>query len=117
MRDYQRINVILEDIENLLNGLLLSGIGVIREGEMRELERLEGDCSRIGLKHASRLLSIIKSALDKKRHNLNFDSSEAVEACCALGSYLFAVRSKIKLDMAEESLSLGEEINMGRGRM
>jgi hypothetical protein len=117
MRDYHRINEILDDIENLLDGMLLSGISVIREGELRELERLEGKCSSIGLKQASKLLSVIKTALDKKRHSLNFDSVETMEGCCALGSYIWAVRSKIKLDMVEESLLAEEEINMGKERI
>lgn len=117
MKDYHRINGILEDIENLLDGLLLSGISVIREGELKELERLEGSCSSIGLKHASKLLSIIKTALEKKRHSLSFDCKGTVESCCVLGSYIWAVRSKIKLDMAEESLSAEKEINKGKEKV
>lgn len=114
MKNYERVSGILDDIENLLDGLLLSGISVIREGEIKELERVEDNCSRIGLKQAARLLSRLRACLEQKRHSLHFDSMEIVECSCALGSYVRAVRSKIKLDMVEENLLQEEEINQGK---
>lgn len=111
MKDYQSIRGILDNIENLLDSLLISGVGIIREDELKEFERLEADCSRIGLGEASKLLLKIRESLVNKRHKLHYDSTEISKYCCVLGSYIGAVRSKIKLDMVEEKLSGGEEVN------
>lgn len=89
------LRTILEDIEGLLDGILLSGISVVGEGTLRDVNRLAVSCEEIGLKEGAVMLFSLEEALNKKRHTLNFEVDEIVRNLAVLGSYVGLVKGKM----------------------
>lgn len=89
------LKTIIEDIEGLLDGILLSGISVTGEGTIREVNRLAVSCEEIGLKEGAVMLFTLEEALNKKRHTLNFDIDEIVRNLAVLGSYVGVIKEKM----------------------
>lgn len=89
------LRTIIEDIEGLLDGILLSGISVVGEGTLREVNRLAVSCEEIGLKEGAVMLFSLEEALNKKRHTLNFDIDEIVKNLAVLGSYVGVIKGKM----------------------
>jgi hypothetical protein len=100
---YESITIILEDVEILLDGILLSGINVIGESTINELNNLAVKYRDIGLKEGSEMLLRLSANLSKKRHSLNFDSAEIVRDIMVLGTYVSVIKGRIKNLKIEES--------------
>ncbi len=99
---YDNITITLEAMEIILDDILLSGINVIGEGTIKEIEKLTIKCRDIGLKEGSEMLLKLGGSLHKKRHTINFDSDEIIKDLLVLGTYVSAIKDKIK------SLSIGQ---------
>lgn len=95
MEKNEGLKTIIEDIEGLLDGILLSGISVVGEGTLREVNRLAVSCKEIGLKEGAVMLFTLEEALNKKRHTLNFDIDEIVRDLAVLGSYVGVIKEKM----------------------
>lgn len=96
MKDYENINIILEDIESILDGILLSGISAIGQGTLNEIDRIAIKCDNLGLKEGSILLFRLGEGLRKKRHTLNFNIDEIVQNLTLLGTYVSVIKDKVK---------------------
>ncbi|WP_297427731.1 hypothetical protein [Clostridium sp.] len=96
MENNESLKIVIEDIEGLLNGILLSGVSVTLEGTLREMNRLAVSCDKLGLKEGAAMLFNLEETLKKKRHTLNFDVDEVVRRLVVLGSYVSLVKGKMK---------------------
>lgn len=102
MKNYENINIILEDIEGLLDGILLSGLSVVGDGTLKEMDRLAALCDNVGLKEGAVLLFRLRENLNKKRHSLNFNIGEIVQNFTVLGTYVSVIKARIKGSVVEE---------------
>lgn len=96
LKNHESINIILEDIESLLDGILLSGISVVGEGTLKEMDRIAITCDNLGLKEGAALLFKLGEGLRKKRHTLNFNIDETVQNFALIGTYVSVIKSKVK---------------------
>jgi hypothetical protein len=96
LNSYDNITIILEDIETLLDGLLLSGINVALEGAIKEIDELAVKCKDIGFKEGSELLLKLCDCFRKKRHSISFDTDEIVQDLAVLGTYVSVIKGKLK---------------------
>lgn len=97
MEKNEGLRIIIEDIEVLLDGILLSGISVVGEETIREVNRLSISCDEIGLKEGAVMLSNLEDALNRKRHTFDFNMDEVVRKVTVLGSYIGLIKGKITL--------------------
>lgn len=96
MENNEGLRNLIEDIEGLLDGFLLSGVSVIGDGTLREVNRVAVSCDKLGLKEGASMLFKLEEVLNRKRHTLNFDVDEVVKSLAVLGSYVSLVKGKMK---------------------
>lgn len=96
MENNEGVRSVIEDIEGLLDGILLSGVSVAQEGTLREVNRVAVSCDKLGLKEGAAMLFKLEESLKRKRHTLNFDVDEVVKSLVVLGSYVSLVKEKMK---------------------
>lgn len=85
----------IDDIEVLLDGILLSGVSVTLDSTLREVNRLAVSCDKFGLKEGASMLFRLDEALKMKRHTFNFDVDEVLKTLAVLGSYVSLIKEKM----------------------
>jgi hypothetical protein len=113
MDKYERVRDQLDTLDNLLDGLVLSGTGDVRESTIKEIIKLQKYCKETGMKGCSELLQQLQKAISHRRHNLGAGESSIVECCCMLGEYSNAARLKLTLCIINEGLSKEYKIEDG----
>ncbi|AJG99304.1 hypothetical protein LF65_02731 [Clostridium beijerinckii] len=96
MENNQDLKIVIDDIEVLLDGILLSGVSVTLDSTLREVNRLAVSCDKFGLKEGASMLFRLDEALKMKRHTFNFDVDEVVKTLAVLGSYVSLIKEKMK---------------------
>ena len=96
MENNEGLRNVIYDIEGLLDGFLLSGVSVIGDSTLREVNRVAVSCDKLGLKEGASMLFKLEESLKRKRHTLNFDVDEVVKSIAVLGSYVSLVKGKMK---------------------
>lgn len=96
MGNNEGLRTVIEDIEVLLDGIILSGTSVTLEGTLKEIKRIAVSCDKLGLKEGASMLFDLKESLNMKRHTLNFDMDEVVRNLTVLGTYVSLVKEKMK---------------------
>ena len=96
MENNEGLRNVIYDIEGLLDGFLLSGVSVIGDGTLREVNRVAVSCDKLGLNEGASMLFKLEESLERKRHTLNFDVDEVVKSLAVLGSYVSLVKEKMK---------------------
>ncbi|AQS05473.1 hypothetical protein [Clostridium beijerinckii] len=95
MEDNQDLKIVIDDIEVLLDGILLSGVSVTLDSTLREVNRLAVSCDKFGLKEGASMLFRLDEALKMKRHTFNFDVDEVLKTLAVLGSYVSLIKEKM----------------------
>lgn len=96
MGNNEGLKTVIEDIEGLLDGILLSGVSVALDGTLKEVNRLAVNCDELGLKEGATMFFKLEEDLSRKRHTLNYDVDEVVKDLAVLGSYVSLVKGKMK---------------------
>lgn len=96
MENNQDLKIMVDDIEMLLDGILLSGVSVTLDSTLREVNRLAVSYDKFGLKEGASMLFRLEEALKMKRHTLNFEVDEVVKTLAVLGSYVSLIKDKMK---------------------
>ncbi|NOW91160.1 hypothetical protein BCD91_003183 [Clostridium beijerinckii] len=96
MENNQDLKIVIDDMEVLLDGILLSGVSVTLDSTLREVNRLAVSCDKFGLNEGASMLFRLDEALKMKRHTLNFDVDEVVKTLAVLGSYVSLIKDKMK---------------------
>lgn len=95
MANSEGLKIVIGDIEGLLDGILLSGVSVVGEGTLKEINRIAVNCNELGLKEGGAMLLKLEEDLMRKKHTLNFDLDEVVRSLALLGSYVSLVKGKM----------------------
>lgn len=96
MINNETLRIAIEDIEGILDGILLSGVSIVQEGTLREINRVAVNCGELGLKEGAAMLFRLEEALNRKRHTLDFNMEEVVKGLAVLGSYASLVKGKMR---------------------
>ncbi|OCA96427.1 hypothetical protein [Clostridium beijerinckii] len=96
MENNQDLRTVIDDIEVFLDGILLSGVSVTLDNNLREVNRLAVSCDKFGLKEGASMLFKLEEDLKMKRHTLNFDLDEVLKTLAVLGSYVSLIKEKMK---------------------
>lgn len=108
MTGYQRLSVVIESVENLMELLLISGMEGIREHTVRELEEAAEECERYGLALGSSLLSGLARELEAKRHTTDYQLQKAVKLYCNINTYILTIKHKLQLEKVKETMKNGK---------
>lgn len=81
------IRFLINELEDILNDIFLSGLGSIKDNTIEELKKMSEKCNDIGLSFAGENLEYLSNELSKKQHSIGFDYAELVEAYYGLKLY------------------------------
>ena len=91
---------LLLEMRQTLGDLFQSGLDSVQEESMSQLRRLEKESEEMGLHGGSEELSRIRTALEQKAHQMQFDSEPVILAWGRLMEYLGACLEKTSFDQA-----------------
>ena len=91
---------LLLEMRQTLGDLFQSGLDSVQEESMSQLRRLEKESEEMGLHGGSEELSRIRTALEQKAHQMEFDSEPVILAWGRLMEYLGACLEKTSFDQA-----------------
>ncbi len=89
---------LIQEIENIMNDLLLSGFNTIHDYTLNEMKKLGQLCESYGMIYASNIINNLVSDLSKKRHNFEFNYSTVIEDYFKLNKYLILCRKRIEIE-------------------
>ena len=94
MNRSKTLSSVIEDIDQLLDSILLSGMtsGVVIDYE--DIQKLIDDSENIGLDFAAEKLKIISKEIKRKSNSLEYNSSQLIENYYVLNGYLAIVKNK-----------------------
>ena len=91
---------LLLEIRRTLGDLFQSGLDSVQEESLIHLRRLEKESGEVGLHGGSEELSRIRTALEQKAHQMEFDPEPVILALGRLMEYLDACLEKASFDQA-----------------
>lgn len=91
---------LLLEMRQTLGDLFQSGLDSVQEESMSQLRRLEKESEEMGLHGGSEELSRIRTALEQKAHQMEFDPEPVILAWGRLMEYLGACLEKTSFDQA-----------------
>ena len=91
---------LLLEMRQTLGDLFQSGLDSVQEESMSQLRRLERESEEMGLHGGSEELSRIRTALEQKAHQMEFDPEPVILAWGRLMEYLGACLEKTSFDQA-----------------
>ncbi|WFD09718.1 hypothetical protein [Tepidibacter hydrothermalis] len=86
------IKYLIEDIEELLEGIFLSGAGSLNENIVNDVKALANRSAEVGLSFAAEKLNNIYDELNKKYHSIQFDYSKLVKEYYLLNGYIDIIK-------------------------
>lgn len=95
---------LIQEIENVMNDLLLSGFNTIHDYTLNEMKKLGQLCESYGMIYPSSIINNLVSDLTKKRHNFDFDYSTVIEDYFKLNKYLILCRKRIEIEGLNKNL-------------
>lgn len=111
MGKYDNLYLLIEDINELMNGMFISGFNVVNVGVLDNIKQIYENCERVGLSFAAETLKDIYEAQEKKRHDMNYNCEEIMGKYFLLNNYIEAIKDKLNIEKAKEhmKISKGEE--------
>lgn len=94
MNSAKTLSGVIEDVDELLDSILLSGMTSGVAIDCEDIEKLIDACEDIGLDFATEKLKIISKEINRKRNSLEYNSSKLIENYYVLNGYLNIVKSK-----------------------
>ncbi|MDT8717915.1 hypothetical protein IAI10_14715 [Clostridium sp. 19966] len=104
MDNFKVIKEIFDDMENLLDALLLSGIYIASDKLSEDIKTIEGRLGLIGMEEGKKLLKEFENKLSMQRHRMDYDDMEIVAALTKLETYIEAVKLKINLEISKQNI-------------
>lgn len=83
---------VIDELEQLLDELLISGAGAVSSSFFLEMKR---ECERYGLSYAAAQLLIMEDERNKARFLHEEEKGEFTEAFCKLQQYIGIIRSEM----------------------
>ena len=99
-RTVKALEQLLLEMRQTLGDLFQSGLDSVQEESLSQLRRLEKESGEMGLYGGSEELSRIRTALEQKRHQMEFDPEPLILDWGRLMEYLDACLEKTSFDQA-----------------
>ena len=99
-RTVKALEQLLLEMRQTLGDLFQSGLDSVQEESLSQLCRLEKESEEMGLHGGSEELSRIRTALEQKRHQMEFDPEPVILALGRLMEYLDVCLEKTSFDQA-----------------
>lgn len=106
MGKYDNLYLLIEDIENLMESMLISGVNVVNTSVLDNMVEVYEQCERVGLSFAGETLKEIAQAQEKKRHDMNYNCEEVMGKYFLLSNYIEVVKDKLNMEKAKEQMKI-----------
>ena len=88
MKNNNVVETIINDTENIMNDIFLSGFHTVQPATFEKLEQIENLCRKTGMDRAGELISDLKNELNKRRNSFEYDVKIAADIFCKLEFYI-----------------------------
>lgn len=88
MKNSNVVETIINDTENIMNDIFLSGFHTVQPATFEKLEQIENLCRKTGMDRAGELISDLKNELNKRRNSFEYDVKIAADIFCKLEFYI-----------------------------
>ena len=88
MKNSNVVETIINDTENIMNDIFLSGFHTVQPATFEKLEQIENLCRKTGMDRAGELISDLKNELNKRRNSFEYDVKIATDIFCKLEFYI-----------------------------
>lgn len=88
MKNSNVVETIINDTENIMNDIFLSGFHTVQPATFEKLEQIENLCRKTGMGRAGELISDLKNELNKRRNSFEYDVKIAADIFCKLEFYI-----------------------------
>ena len=88
MKNSNVVETIINDTENIMNDIFLSGFHTVQPATFEKLEQIENLCRKTGMDRAGELISDLKNELNKRRNSSEYDVKIATDIFCKLEFYI-----------------------------
>lgn len=102
--DYNIINLLIEDIENILDSIFMCGLRAAPRNISVNCSNVAAECKKYGLEFAGERLISIAAAIDQRRHSVEYSFNDVVNEVCVLGCYINVLKSKVHLESIKAHL-------------
>ena len=104
MGRYDNLYSLIESIETLMDGLLISGLSVINNDTLKVIEQSAASCAEAGLGFAADTLKELLESQEKKRHDITYNNRESFSKYFILNEYIAIIKSRLNLEKARENI-------------
>lgn len=104
MEKYQNIKQLIEDVEDILDSIFVSGLYSARKDVIDRAGNIAAECRKYGLTFASAILVKVADGLETRRHSLEYDYGALVKDYCVLGTYINIFKNKLDLKLIEGAM-------------
>lgn len=95
---YENLYTLVENIEDALETLLVSGFNVVNTSTIKTMEELSEQCEGAGLSFAGEMVRAIARGQERKRHDMTYNSEEIMKKYFLLNNYLSITKSKLDME-------------------
>lgn len=88
MKDNNILETIINDIENIMNDIFLSGFHMVQPATFEKLEQIEKLCQKTGMSKAEELMRELRDKLNQRRNSFEYDIRAAADVFCKLEFYI-----------------------------
>ncbi|WP_176892025.1 hypothetical protein LIY46_03200 [Fusobacterium varium] len=88
MKNNNVVETIINDTENIMNDIFLSGFHTVQPATLEKLEQIENLCRKTGMSRGAELVSDLKNELNKRRNSFEYDIEAATDIFCRLEFYI-----------------------------
>ncbi len=88
MENENILEILIEDIENILTDIFLSGFYAIQTSSLEKIEEKSKLAKELGMKKLGELLENFKVELNKRKNSFDFDLIRITENFCKIEFYI-----------------------------
>ncbi|WP_304160279.1 hypothetical protein [Fusobacterium ulcerans] len=88
MKNNNVVETIINDTENIMNDIFLSGFHTVQPATLEKLEQIENLCRKTGMSKAGELIGNLKNELNKRRNSFEYNIKTAADIFCKLEFYI-----------------------------
>lgn len=88
MKNNNVLETIINDTENIMNDIFLSGFHTVQPATFEKLEQIEELCRKTGMSRAEELARNLRDELNKRRNSFEYNVEAATDIFCKLEFYI-----------------------------
>lgn len=88
MKNNNVLETIINDTENIMNDIFLSGFHTVQPATFEKLEQIEELCRKTGMSRAEELVRDLRDELNKRRNSFEYNVEAATDIFCKLEFYI-----------------------------